>query len=335
MIWWLIPLTILWVNMHAGFAMGLALIFFTITSIVVDAVLLREHSLAHTWKRIRPLLVLLVSCGAAVCVNPAGPRMYSYPFETLRSYTMMLYIQEWKSPNFHEAMFQALALLILVVLAALALSPKRVRPGELLVLLVLALATLRSSRNVPFFALVAIPILAESLWSYVVSQPWGWRFTVDEKQEFGRGSIVKLVLNVTLLLLMPLAVIGVAVGHRVTNQSATEAKTYPVAAVNFIAKERLPQPIFNEYGWGGYLIWRLYPDYRVSIDGRADVYGDDLMEESLAVHDGEPQWREYLNKNQVRTVLVKPEVPLASLLRDDAAWQKVFEDKSSVVFVRK
>jgi hypothetical protein len=232
-------------------------------------------------------------------------------------------------------MFQALALFFLVTLAALALSPKRVRPGELLVLLVMALATLRSSRNVPFFALVAIPMVAESLWSWVASQPWGWRFTVAEKREFGRDYLVKLALNITLLLLMPLAVIVFAVGYRVTTQSLTEAKTYPVSAVDFIAKERLPQPIYNEYGWGGYLIWRLSPDYRVSIDGRADVYGDDLIEQSLAVHDGEPQWREYLNKHDVRTVLVKPEVPLASLLRDDVAWQKVFEDQGSVVFVRR
>jgi hypothetical protein len=65
------------------------------------------------------------------------------------------------------------------------------------------------------------------------------------------------------------------------------------------------------------------------------VYGDDLIEEFLAVHDGEPKWRDYLNKHDVRTVLVKPDVPLASLLRDDAGWQNVFEDHGSVIFVRK
>ena len=261
--------------------------------------------------------------------------MYSYPFETLTSRAMMQYIQEWKSPNFHEPMFQALALLFLVTLASLALSQKRVRPGELVVLLVMALATLRSSRNVPFFALVAIPLVAEHLWSWVVSQPWGLRFTTAEKREFGRASLVKLVLNITILLLTPLTVIGVRLGNSVSNQPITEAETYPVAAADFMAKKQLPQPIYNEYVWGGYLIWRLYPDYRVCMDGRADVYGDDLIEEFLAVHDGEPKWRDYLNKHDVRTVLVKPDVPLASLLRDDAGWQNVFEDHGSVIFVRK
>jgi hypothetical protein len=232
-------------------------------------------------------------------------------------------------------MFQALALFFLVTLAALALSRKRVRPGQLLLLLVTAFATLRSSRNAPFFVLIAIPVVAENLWSWAVDQRWGWRLTKEERPEFGRTSIVKLLLNITLLLLTPLTVIALHVGNSVTKQPMTEAKSYPAAAVDFIANNNLPQPIFNEYVWGGYLIWRLYPNYRVSMDGRADVYGDDLIDEFLSVHDGEPKWRESLDRRGVRTVLVQPDVPLASLLRADAGWQKVFEDQSSIIFVRR
>ena len=334
-IWWLVPLMILWVNIHAGFAMGLALIFLTIAGLVADAVVLQEQNIAHTWRRIRTLLLLLVACGAAVSINPSGMRMYSYPFETLTSRAMMQYIQEWRSPNFHEPMFQALALFFLVTLAALALSRKRVRPGQLVLLLVTAFATLRSSRNVPFFVLIAIPIIAESLWSWAIDQRWGSLLTTKETLQFGRTSLVKLVLNVTLLLLTPLTIIALQVGNSVTNQPLTEARSYPAAAADFIVNEKLPQPIFNEYVWGGYLIWRLYPEYRVSMDGRADVYGDELIEEFLSVHDGEPKWRESLDKRGIRTVLVQPDVPLASLLRVDAGWQKVFEDQSSIIFVRR
>jgi len=86
--------------------------------------------------------------------------------------------------------------------------------------------------------------------------------------------------------------------------------------------------------WGGYLIWRLYPDYRIYIDGRADVYGDKLVEEFLEVRDGKPNWRGPLENHGIRTVLIKPDAALASLLREDSRWRKVFEDKQSVVFVR-
>ena len=334
-IWLLIPLTVLWVNMHAGFAMGLALIVLTIASLLTDGLLLPKTSLKEQWPRVRTLCFLLAACIGAVCLNPSGARMYSYPFETLTSHAMMQYIQEWKSPDFHEPMFQALALLFLATFSALALSGKRARPGELLVLVVTALATLRSSRNVPFFALVAIPLLAEHSWHWVINQPWGQWFTKPERRETGSSLSLKIALNILLLLITPLTVIAIRVGNSVANQQATEAALYPAAAVDFIEKEKPPQPIFNEYVWGGYLIWRLHPEYRVNMDGRADVYGDALVEEFLAVHDGEPKWREALDRQGIRTVLVKSDVPLASLLRQDIAWQKVFEDNASVIFVRK
>jgi hypothetical protein len=315
--------------------MGLAFIVLTVASLVTDGLLAREKVFAETWRRVRPLCLLLAICLAAVCLNPNGLRMYSYPFETLTSQAMMQYIQEWHSPDFHEPMFQALALLLLVTFGVLALSDKRPRPGELLMLLVTALATLRSGRNVPFFALVAIPLLAEHSWSWLTSQRWGKWFTKPEKREPGAGLILKLALNVLVLLVAPLTFVALRVGNSVATQAATEAGNYPAAAVDFMTKEKPPQPIYNEYGWGGYLIWRLYPEYRVNMDGRADVYGDELIEEFLAVNVGEPGWRSFLDKRGVRTALLRPDAPLASLLREDLAWQKVFEDQGSVIFVRR
>ncbi len=71
------------------------------------------------------------------------------------------------------------------------------------------------------------------------------------------------------------------------------------------------------------------------MDGRADVYGDALVEEYVKVHDGESLWRASLSSHGIRTVLVKPDVPLASLLREDTGWEKVFEDQQAVIFVRR
>src|SRR6185369_11435806 len=127
------------------------------------------------WRRARPLCWLLISCVAVVCLNPNGPRLYSYPFETLSSPAMMQYIREWRSPDFHNPLFQAVALLLLGTFSALALSNKRVRPSELLILVATAWATLRSGRNIAFFALVATPLLAEHLWSLIRDLGWAQR----------------------------------------------------------------------------------------------------------------------------------------------------------------
>jgi uncharacterized membrane protein len=265
---------------------------------------------------------------AAVVINPNGVRLYSYPFETLKSYAQMRYIQEWRSPNFQDPMFLPLLILILVLLCVIAFSKKRPRPGEILFPLVMLAATLRSARNVPFFALVAMPVLADQFWSLLSARVHAAE--VLSKRDSRRG----LVIDVLLLVIVPIILIAVVARRTLAKQPQVEAETFPVAAVDFIKSQSLPQPIYNEYHWGGYLIWRLYPQYRVYIDGRADVYGDALIEEYFTVHDGERAWRKPLDNYGIRTVLVEPDTPLASLLRDDTSWRNVFEDKQAVVFVR-
>jgi len=333
-IWWLVPLMVLWVNMHAGFAMGIVLILLVIVGIALDTVIADGRSFGALWPRVRSLSLVLLACIAAVIVNPSGVRLYSYPFETLTSHAMMRYIDEWRSPDFHELMFQPLALLILLVFGALAISRKRIRLSQLLMLLATGWAALRSGRNVPFFALVAMPLLAEHAWDWLSTQRWAQWLSAPEKRAVGADATLKIVLNVLLLVVAPLTLAVWRVQHSVANQSAAEAQTYPAAAVEFMRTHASPQPVYNEYGWGGYLIWKLYPDYRVYIDGRADVYGDPFIEEFLDTHDGGPNWKESLSRQGVRTVLIKPDAGLASLLRQDSGWQKVFEDNQAVIFVR-
>jgi hypothetical protein len=334
-LWWLVPLMALWVNMHAGFAIGLALIALTIIGLVSEGILARAESLALIWRRVRPLVLLGFLCGGAVVLNPHGARMYLYPFETLRSHAMMKYIEEWLSPNFQEPMFQPLLLMIFVTFSALALSSKRLRLLDLVLLLATTAGALRSARNIPFFVLVAMPLLAEHSWNWITAQRWGTWLTKPEKREIGSQAILKVLLNLGLLVTVPLGVAALRLQQSVTKQPMAEAKVFPVAAVNFMRAQKPPQPIFNDYGWGGYLIWNLYPDYRVYIDGRADVYGDAFIEEFLSAQGGQAGWRGPLDKYGIRTVLIKPDLALASLLRQDAGWQNVFEDQQAVIFVKK
>lgn len=331
-IWLFVPLMIIWVNAHAGFALGIGLILLTIIGLAGEG-LLSQEKFASIWRRIRTLSFVLVACVGAVSLNPNGVRLYSYPFETLTSQAMMKYIEEWRSPNFHELMFQPLALLILLTFAALAVSSKRIRFTELLLLMATAFAALRSGRNAPFFVLVAMPLLAEHSWAWLTSQRWGQWLKTPEKHEAGANARLKIVLNVLLLVFVPLILAVIRVHRTIGDQTTIEAQNFPATAVDFMRDHRPPHPIYNEYGWGGYLIWQL-PEYRVYIDGRADVYGDLFMKEFLATHDGETNWKESLNRHNVRTVLIKPDCGLASLLRQEPGWQKVFEDGQAVIFTR-
>lgn len=359
-VWWLVPLTALWANMHAGFALGLALVALTVVGLFLDCwssgdesdeslgvgsdagrsfdgsegrSLGRACDGQSLWRRVRTLVSVFAACVLAVALNPNGVRLYLYPFETLTSRAMMKYINEWFSPDFHEPMFQPLALLLFATFAAMVLSRVRVRPSSLLLLAATGYMALRSGRNVPFFALAAMPLLAEHAWKWLTRQRWGAWLARPERSE-ASGAALKLALNVLMFVAAPTALVLLRVGQVAARQSADEAQNYPVAAVAFMRENHLPQPVFNEYGWGGYMIWNLYPDYRVYIDGRADVYGDEYLEEFLHTHDGVAGWRAPLERNGVRTVFVRPDVPLASLLRQDGGWRLAFEDKQAVIFVR-
>src|SRR6185503_3618155 len=258
-IWWLAPMMLLWVNLHAGWALGLALIGLYIVRAVLDGDL--DH--------VRPLVIMLVVCTAVVPLNPNGFRMFSYPYETLTSTSMAAFIQEWASPDFHKTTYLPLAILLLSTFGAMALSPKRARLGEIFLVLVTALGALRSVRHIPIFSLFAAPVLAKHLWAIAKDRGWDKLLTGPETRPPG----FMLVVNV-ILLLAPLALGAFRIWHFATHQRNYATVRNPVAAVEFLKSQRLPGPIYNRYGWGGYLIYQLYPEYRVYIEGRADVYGD-------------------------------------------------------------
>lgn len=317
-LWWLPPLMILWVNLHAGFALGLGLVALFFVSVVLD----------RQWKLLRPLVLVGLACAVVVPLNPNGFRLFLYPLETLTSPSMAALIDEWSSPDFHQPMFLPLLAFLFTTFAVWALAPKRPRAGEMFLLLATAFGALRSARHVPIFALVAVPILAEHLFDLVKARGWDRALTRETPRTIG-----SVVLSL-LLLITPLGLAGLQLWHFVSRQKTHVLLRNPVAAVDFLQTQHLPGPIYNRYGWGGYLIFRLYPEYRVYVDGRADVYGDDFLFEMVNTYDGRRGWREPLDRYGVRTVLISPDVPLASLLRIDKDWRKVYEDGQAVIFTR-
>ncbi len=318
-LYWMVPAMLLWVNFHAGYALGLGLIGLFTVSLAID----------RKWNLIPRLVLILLACTAVVPLNPNGFRMFSYPLETLRSPSMAAFIEEWASPDFHKAMFLPLALFLFLLLGALALSPRRARAGEVFLVFITGLAALRSARHIPIFALIAAPIFAQQVWELIRARGWEARLITPQE------STSKAAVSFALLLLLAPAVLDVAlIRHFVTNQPAYESINYPRAAVNFLDSQKMPGPIYNRYGWGGYLIRRLRGEYPVYIDGRADVYGDKFMYEAFNTYDGGTGWFEPLDRLSIRTVLISPDVPLASLLRNDDQWQKVYEDNQAVIFTR-
>jgi len=314
---WSLPLAmLLWVNLHAGFALGIALIVMFIAM----------NALEKRWSQIKPLAITLAACVMVIPINPHGFRMFSYPLQTLSSPAMQSLIQEWLSPDFHQFRFLPLAILMLATYAVLALSPQRITKGELMGLLILSLAALRSGRHIPLFSIFAAPIFAEHFAAWVESTG---RFELRRQ----RLNAVRVMVNLALLLLPGIVIARQLIDFK-HHEATYESSRYPVAAVDAIKDQQLAGPIFNDYNWGGYLIWKLYPERRVFIDGRADVYSDDFLFDYVSTLNGKPSWRKQFERFGIQTVLIEPRSSLATLLRQDKDWRTVFEDAGSVVFAR-
>jgi hypothetical protein len=91
-------------------------------------------------------------------------------------------------------------------------------------------------------------------------------------------------------------------------------------------------PVFNHYDWGGYLIWKLHPDVRVFIDGRADLYGEHLLKQFADTFQLKGDWKQTLNQWHVKTVVVPANSALAEALRREAGWAISYEDRQATIF---
>lgn len=329
----LVPLMLLWVNLHSGFMLGIVLVGVYLGGELIIRFVssLSSHTSGESQQKwlqdplLRTLLLVFVGCLAVVPLNPNGITMYVYPFETLTNRAMQTFIQEWFSPDFHAVEFQPFALLLIATLSSFAISRRRPSLTELLLLVGSGYAGLRSARNIPIFALVAAPILARNLWDWL--QARGWDQAIQFQTGLTRGT---RLLNSVLLLLIGLAAFA-RVALVAANQSQVEHDKFPAAAVDFLRMNGVKSELYNSYAWGGYLIWRMYPT-RVYIDGRADVYGDTFVEEFLSVYRGAGDWSKTLQRYNVGTILIEPDAPLAAQLANDASWRMMYSDKHALVF---
>jgi hypothetical protein len=125
-------------------------------------------------------------------------------------------------------------------------------------------------------------------------------------------------------------------GSRQLVHAHFDAKVVPVAAVDFLTKHPGNTPVFSTDSWGGYIIYRLYPQRQVVVDDRHDLYGSDRVREVLILMQAEPGWRDILDKWHLQTLLLPADSTLANLLLElPQDWRVTYQDKVSVLFERR
>jgi hypothetical protein len=322
-----IPLiTLLWVNLHAGYIIGIAIEIIYIFGYLLEAAILwfrkKEKIDLVTQKSLMMLFGVLITSVLASLLNPTGFRILTYPFQTLTDSAMQRYINEWLSPDFHQMIWQPFAFMILALIGMGMIGNRPISLTKILLTLVFGYGALRSIRNIPLFAIVVIPVLAEQFYSLIKFNP-----NPQAQNRYFRYIAPIVICAITVVMVLGFI--------QVTNkQQKSEAETYPKVAVDWIIENKPKGNIFNSYNWGGYIIWRLYPDYLVYIDGRADLYGEEFVTNYTGIYFTKPGWEEKLNQDNIRMVFVESESMLADALRQSSTWKKQFEDNISVIFLK-
>ena len=326
---WALPaMFTLWANLHGGVVVGLLLIACWAAGECIGQWLLRERS-----ERLGPLgLGLALSC-LSVALNPNGFHVYTYPAHVLGHPEVMDYITEWWAPNFHRAGMRPFEILLLATLASLALSRDRRRVGEVLVLAAMAHAALFSQRNTVPFALAAAPAVAGA-----VGALWREAAPLQAMREAHAHPIVRAAGAAALaaILLVLVLVHRPPVPPHQWFDYTIAHEHFPRAAADQMERGRWPGRMYNDYVWGGYLIWRLHPRRQVFIDGRAEVYySTRTFDDEMTIHQLRTGWQDVLKRRDVETVLTSKTGALAAALAESAAWRLDFTGPVEVVYIRR
>jgi hypothetical protein len=306
-IWILPPLTLLWVNLHGAWIMGIGTLALFIVGEWLNGRMHREPI------KLRNAVIACLGMIAAAAANPEGPAFLLYPLSFIGGESAtMRYIQEWQPPTIREAMGLAFGLSVLL-LAVLGLRRPRMDYTYLLWTLAFGYLAFSAQRHVPLYALVVMPIIAQQL-------PAAWRGPERPYRE----NAISAIANWLLLLVVTGTMAAIVFGNPLAQVNREPNLTnYPTQALAYLQAH--PQGnVLNEDGWGGYLITNL-PERGVFIDSRVDFYGRDFLEEYITVTRVRPGWRDVLARYDIAYILMPPDTQLVSVLRDDPNWRVVVE----------
>jgi hypothetical protein len=319
LLYWTLPLTLLWVNLHAGFALGLALSGLFLAGRWTEIVISGEQDL----RSLRFPSLILVFDLLLVPFSPNGIRLFWYPIETLRSAAMQKYIAEWASPNFHRGEYAPFLLIVLATFAVFSRAGANLRARDLLLLIVSLFAALRSIRLIPLFALIAVPTVSMQVLA------WLSEGTANPSPRSLPKKASRAALNAAIVVAMAVFA-AVHITYVIRDQPRSDTKNFPVRAVAFLQAHPSAGPMFNHYDWGGYLMWKLYPA-RVFIDGRADVYGEKFLRDFADTYQFKDDWQSLLERWNIQTVVVPSNSALATGLRQAPGWKVAYQDSQAII----
>ena len=315
-LWVIPPLFCLWVNTHGSWLLGMIVFGTFVVTGLWEGQWGQVEAQRWSPQQLKRLLLTAGASLAALFVNPFTYRLVIYPFDlAFRQKLNISHVEEWTSVNFHEARGKVVLILLVALLLGALLNRRRWKLPELALALFALYSGLTYARFLFLAAILVTPLLAKML-DFI--PPY-------------RPEIDKRVLNALIIAGILACIILRFPSENHLNDDV--AGKYPANALAIMKVKGVQGPIFNWYGWGGYIAWR-NPEIKTFIDGRADIFEyTGVFQDYLDVM-GIKDSLQILEKRGVRTVMFPPDQPLSYLLTQRADWKTVYRDKLCLVLTK-
>jgi hypothetical protein len=312
---------LVWANTHGAFIAGFAIWFAHMAGWIWDYL----QGKTDRQTGIRLILIGLLSF-TVTFINPVGLDLWSTSAGYYGNQFLVNSTVEYLSPNFHNWSTWPFLIMLAICLLGIGFNVK-LRTYETFLLTGWTLLSLYSARNIPLFAIVTAPYVATILQSILPSS------AVLEKAD---SAIQRVERNHKGIILPIMAVIIVTVTSIAQNGKNSVNNTFnpdkfPVHAVDWLESNPQEGEMFNDFIWGGYILYRMYPNELVFIDGQTDFYGEAFSREYAQVMKLEEGWEDILEKYNVSWVIIQSDKPLVPELLSELNWKIIYRDDTAAI----
>lgn len=340
-LWLTLPVSILWSNLHGSIFLDVYLFgAYTIVSLLFCYVVKKNNNITIQQynnresgiQTVKTLGIYTFLTGLLTILPPIGFTQYRLLWIFFRNRNFISqFIDEWVPISADAFGFKVFTITLFIIAGLFAWVWVRERwimkLGWIIPLVPMVITPYLASRNV-FLAYLVLSVMLGAIFTIIFRiNSGGWK-----KYLSLAFMVIFAAFNIFVL----------------SDKKKTPDISYPVAGVKFIKENTLKGNMFNEYGYGGYILYNLYPDQKVFYDGRTDVYLCCEMRDTfnLAVEKNQPdgEYKKTLDrlwdKYDISYVIIGTRKhsllrKVARILTDDPEWGLVFWDDNSQVYIRK
>jgi hypothetical protein len=318
---------LVWVNLHGMFVLGIV-----IWAIYLVGDLFENPSKAWvTGPRTKSMLAGGGLSILATFLSPSGIGIWAAIASLGGNAYIKSRIPEYQSANFQIPETWFFILILLITLLSFSRSTNKTPWRHAFLVTAFAGVAIYSSRMLPFFAIVAVPIAAQSVAEWLKQDFPNIRLWIIEKNidTINRSSnglvwVFAVVIAVTMLFKSNIPIDAGSKGN------TFDPKFFPVEAVTWLQSNPQSGHVFNEFDWGGYMLLKLWPQYQIFMDGHTHIYGEKLTREYEQVITLSPDWKSIFDKYQITWAIIRAHSPVVKALEGEG-WRSLYQDETTII----